>query len=197
MDRSKKTFLIGLIAVLALGAGAVLAYWGSDGRLGYTEPAGNPSLSLGGFTLIPASERTAFQGFEFHDGAGAARNTADLAGTVVLINLWATWCPPCIAEMGALDALQGKLGGAGFQVVAVSLDRGGDAVVKQWFSRNRIAHLGVYTADAEFFEGALLPTSILLDTQGRVAWRGAGQREWNGAQAEGLIRAVMAEAAKG
>lgn len=197
MDRSKKTFLIGLAAALVFGAGALLAYWGSDGRLGYTEPAGNPSLSLGGFTLIAASERAAFKGFEFHDGDGAVRNTADFAGRVVLVNLWATWCPPCVAEMGALDSLQGKLGGAGFQVAAVSLDRGGEAVVRQWFAKNRIAHLGLYTADPEFFEGAVLPTSILLDAGGRVAWQGAGQRDWNGAEAEAMIRAVMAEAAKG
>lgn len=196
MVRSHKRTLIAV--ALAFAIGALAAWWGSGGRLSYTEPAGNPSLSRADFALTAPAERPLPKDFTFRDAQGAALAPADLRGRVVLVNLWATWCPPCVAEMGALDTLQGRLGGPGFQVAAVSLDRGGQEVVQRWFARNRIAHLGLYTADPAQFDGALLPTSILLDAQGRVAWQGAGQRAWDGPEAEAAIRAVMAEgAAKG
>jgi|AGTN01.2.fsa_nt_gi Thiol-disulfide isomerase and thioredoxins len=194
MDKSLKRIVIGLAVTLALCGGALVAHFDSGGRLSYTEPAGNPSVSQADFTLVAASERAPPEAFSFHDGEGRALAAADLAGKVVLVNLWATWCPPCVAEMGALDRLQGRLGGPDFQVTAISLDRGGAEVAGRWYGRNNIAHLGLYTADSGQFQGAMLPTSILLDARGRVAWQGMGQREWDGAEAEAMIRAVMAEA---
>lgn len=58
----------------------------------------------------------------------------------MLLNLWATWCAPCVKEMPSLDALQARLGGEGFEVVALSLDRGGRNVVEPF-----LAKLGVGT----------------------------------------------------
>ncbi|MBC7905568.1 MAG: TlpA family protein disulfide reductase [Rhodospirillaceae bacterium] len=187
----------GLVLALAFGGGATLAWLGANGRLSYTEPRGNPSATAN--NLIPdvvtvaAAARTPAQDFAFTDGDGRALRLSEFKGKVVLVNLWATWCPPCVAEMPALDGLQGALGGPGFQVVAVSLDRGGAPQVKRWFERNHIGKLGVYTADASQFPGALLPTSVLLDAQGRIAWQGAGVRAWDGEQAQAAIRDVMGE----
>lgn len=200
MDRSKhwmRTARFGLVLALAFAGGAALAWLGANGRLSYTEPRGNPSATaknlIPDIVTVAATARTVPHDFTFSDGEGRALTLAELKGKVVLVNLWATWCPPCVAEMPALDALQGKLGGPDFQVVAVSLDRGGAALVKRWFERNKIARLGIYTADAGQFEGAVLPTSILLDAQGRVAWQGAGIRAWEGEAVQGVIRGVMAE----
>ncbi|MBC7954161.1 MAG: TlpA family protein disulfide reductase [Rhodospirillaceae bacterium] len=201
MDRSKQWMRytrFGLVLALAFAGGAALAWLGANGRLSYTEPRGNPSATGADIATVAAAARAAPRDFVFTDGDGRALRLADFKGKVVLVNLWATWCPPCVAEMPALDALQGKLGQGklgepGFQVVAVSLDRGGAPLVKRWFERNRIAKLGVYTAAAGQFEGAVLPTSILLDAQGRVAWQGAGIRDWEGEAVQGVIRAVMAE----
>lgn len=189
----------GLVLALAFAGGATLAWLGADGRLSYTEPRGNPSATNNrGNTgdLVAATVATARPApgeFAFADGDGRPLRLADLKGKVVLVNLWATWCPPCVAEMGSLDTLQERLGGSGFQVVAVSLDRGGAPVVKNWFSRNGIARLAVYTADPGQFGGASLPTSILLDAHGRVAWHGIGMRDWDNEAAATAIKAVMAE----
>lgn len=183
----------GLVLALAFAGGATLAWLGANGRLSYTEPRGNPSVTAEPVITVAAAARVPVADFTFTDDAGQALSLSGLKGKVVLVNLWATWCPPCVAEMPALDSLQGRLGGPAFQVVAVSLDRGGAAQVKRWFDRNSITHLDNYTANAGQFPGALLPTSILLDAQGRVAWQGAGVRAWDGEQAQAAIREVMEE----
>jgi thiol-disulfide isomerase/thioredoxin len=64
------------------------------------------------------------------DGEGKFRSPVDFRGKYVLLNIWATWCVPCRKEMPTLDRLEGKLGGPDFQVVALSIDRGGGAVRK-------------------------------------------------------------------
>ncbi|MGE5515605.1 MAG: TlpA family protein disulfide reductase [Bacteroidota bacterium] len=200
MDVSTKQVriaVIGLALALAFCGGVLVAYLGSDGRLSYTEPRGNPSLSpshdTGDFAIADAAQRRSAPGFAFADGDGQPLRLADFHGRVVLVNLWATWCPPCIAEMPDLNTVQQRLGGDQFQVVAVSLDRGGIDHVKRWFERNEIHALGAYVADANQFGNAVLPTSLLLDKQGRVAWHGAGLRDWAGADAQAAIQAVLAE----
>jgi thiol-disulfide isomerase/thioredoxin len=209
LDVSKKAVriaLVGLALALAAAGGALVAWLGSDGRLSYTEPRGNPSTTAGAvmpprpgadIAAAPVAERRAAPGFAFADAQGRPLRLNDFKGRVVLVNLWATWCPPCIAEMPDLDALAAKLGGERFQVVAVSLDRGGAPQVQRWFERNQITHLGVYAADPNQFENAMLPTSLLLDTDGRVAWHGAGIRAWDGAEAQAVIRALMREGTGG
>jgi thiol-disulfide isomerase/thioredoxin len=188
---------VGLVLALAFGGGMLVAYLGSDGRLSYTEPRGNPSLSpprdAGAFTIAAANDRRAAPGFTFAGADGRPLRLADFQGRVVLVNLWATWCPPCIAEMPDLDGVQQRLGGDAFQVVAVSLDRGGLSHAKAWLERNDMRALTPYAADVAQFGNAVLPTSLLLDRQGRVAWHGSGMRDWSGADAQAAIQAVLAE----
>lgn len=200
MDVSTKQVrfaLVGLALALAFGGGVLVAKLGSDGRLSYTEPRGNPSptpsLPMAEFPLAAPDQRRPVPGFTFADAEGRPLRLADFQGKVLLVNLWATWCPPCIAEMPDLNGLQARLGGDRFQVVAVSLDRGGIAQVQRWFQRNEIAALTPYAADAGQFGNAVLPTSLLVDAAGRVAWHGAGLRDWSGAEAEAAVTALLAE----
>ena len=186
--------LVAAALILAAAAGVGIALLGSGGGgLSYTEPFPNPSVSGRALAVAPSEQRRPPQDFAFTDGNGTVRDLSGLQGRVVLVNLWATWCPPCVAEMPDLDALQGQLGGPGFQVVAVSLDRGGKAIVERWFERTGIRNLAIHNANPADFPNALLPTSILLDKQGRVAWTGAGIYAWTGDEALGVIKAVMAE----
>ena len=204
MDVSTKQVrvaLVGLALALAFGGGVLVAFLGSDGRLGYTEPRGNPSATprplddgMGaGFALAAADQRRAAPGFAFTDKGGRSLHLTDFHGRVVLVNMWATWCPPCIAEMPDLDALQQRLGGDRFQVAAVSLDRGGLDQATRWLERNQLRALPPYAADPAQFGNALLPTSLLLDRQGRVAWHGTGLRDWTSAEAEAAIQLLLAE----
>ena len=80
----------------------------------------------------------------FDDAAGRSLTIADFRGRVVLLNFWATWCEPCRQEMPTLDRLAAKLGGPGFAVVPVSIDRGGAAAVKPFYKKLGLEKLAIY-----------------------------------------------------
>src|SRR5262245_4037179 len=110
----------------------------------------------------------------FRDAAGAERHLSDWRGRTVLLNLWATWCVPCRKEMPALEALEGKLGGPGFEVVAVNIDtRDGDKP-RAWLKEVGIDQLGYYADQtAKVFQdlktigrAAGMPTTLLVDPAG-------------------------------
>src|SRR5277367_1826099 len=89
----------------------------------------------------------------FKDAAGHDKTLADWRGRTVLLNLWATWCVPCRREMTALDALQSKLGGPDFEVVAVNIDTRDPQKPRKFFKDENITHLARYSDDsAHVFE---------------------------------------------
>jgi len=127
----------------------------------------------------------------FETPAGGTVGLADFRGRVILLNFWATWCGPCVEEMPALDALQAALGDRPFDVVAVSIDRGGAADVQPFYDAHGIGNLAVYLdplgAAPRAFEALGLPTTVLIDPQGRVVGRYTGAAPWDGAAARALI----------
>ena len=80
----------------------------------------------------------------FRDAAGGERRLADWRGRTMLFNLWATWCVPCRKEMPALDALEGSLGGPGFEVVAVNIDTRDPDKPRAWLKEVGIGRLAYY-----------------------------------------------------
>jgi thiol-disulfide isomerase/thioredoxin len=125
------------------------------------------------------------------DFAGHPASLADFAGRVVLVNLWATWCTPCVQEMPSLDRLQASVGGADFQVVALSVDRGGVAVVAPFLERLGLRALTPYLDTEGMALKALaapgLPTTILIDRQGREVGRMLGRTEWDSPEIRQII----------
>jgi thiol-disulfide isomerase/thioredoxin len=180
---------LGLLAALALA----LAVLGPGRRISYTVPGLPGSDTAKPIELAARPGRPPAQPLEFTAADGRRLSLDEFRGRVVLVNLWATWCPPCIAEMPALDALEARLGGGDFQVVAVSLDRGGEAAVRQWFARTGIGHLAIFNADPAHLPNALLPTSLLLDREGKVAWQGLGARAWDKSDAVSEVEKLIAE----
>jgi thiol-disulfide isomerase/thioredoxin len=132
---------------------------------------------------------------EFQNAAGDTIRLSDFKGRTVLLNLWATWCAPCREEMPALNRLQEALGGDTFEVVALSLDRQGAAASQKFLDEVQATALKLYT-DSTAKQGSALrlvgmPTTILIDAEGREVGRLAGPAEWDSDEAKDLIRTTM------
>lgn len=110
-------------------------------------------------------------------------------GKPLLLNLWATWCGPCIKEMPSLDRLAAKRAGK-LTVLAVAQDIQGAEVVDSWFSRAGLTRLQPFLDPqnnllADY--NSPLPVSILFDAEGREVWRVTGALDWQGEQARELL----------
>jgi thiol-disulfide isomerase/thioredoxin len=135
----------------------------------------------------------------FQDAAGKPLTIAHWRGRTVLLNLWATWCVPCRKEMPALDALEQRLGGPGFEVVTVNIDTRDPEKPKAWLKEVGIAKLAYYADPAaKTFQDLKavgrafgMPTTILLDPQGCEIGSIAGPAEWASDDALNLIQAAI------
>ena len=129
------------------------------------------------------------------DAAGKMLGLSNFRGKFVLLNVWATWCTPCRKEMPALDRLQQQLGGPDFEVVALSIDRGGAPTVASFYRELYLRALAVYvdtTSEATSTLRAIgIPTTILVDRQGRELWRKTGPAEWDRADFVELFRSYL------
>lgn len=146
---------------------------------------------------LPRAPRAAPE-ISFNGPNGARKNLSDFRGKTVLLNLWATWCIPCRAEMPALDALQASLGDRGFEVVAINIDTARLDRPKAFLAEVKADHL-TYFADpaadafqtlraAYKFEG--LPATLLLDKDGCEIGLMAGPANWASEDALALVRAA-------
>nr|WP_282572318.1 TlpA disulfide reductase family protein [Roseomonas acroporae] len=137
--------------------------------------------------------------FGFTDAEGTPRTVADFAGKALVINLWATWCAPCVAEMPSLDRMQAALAGEGVAVLPLSSDRGGRPVVEAFYRQRGVSHLGVWLDPRGAAMRALgargLPTSILVDRQGRERARLLGDAAWDSPALLAAVRALAREEA--
>ena len=114
---------------------------------------------------------------------------AAFRGKPLLVNLWATWCAPCVAEMPTLDALAAKSGEA-MTVIAVAQDLQGAEVVDPWFQKAGLKALQPYLDPENGLLDAAnsaLPTSIYYDAEGRELWRVVGAIDWQGDEAKALL----------
>lgn len=137
--------------------------------------------------LMPAQNVTDPQGRKLNLGA--------LQGRPVLLNLWATWCAPCIKEMPLLDELAGDYEGR-LRVVTVSQDMGDPAKVSAFFNEGEFAHLEPWLdpqAELGFALGDTpLPTTVLYDAGGQEVWRVRGDFDWSGEEARSAIEEALA-----
>lgn len=109
------------------------------------------------------------------DAQGRELALADLAGSGVVLNFWATWCAPCVREMPALDGLHASLAEAGIEVLAVSEDIAGFKAIRQFYEVNNIENLEMLHDPENQLQRALglrgLPTTLLIDPEGREVAR--------------------------
>ncbi len=131
----------------------------------------------------------------FRDGGGEEVTLADFKGKAVLVNLWATWCAPCVKELPLLARLQAKRAGADFLVIALNLDRPGKANVPEFLKEADAAALEPF-ADPTLkmmrgFRVAGLPTTILIGADGHEIARREGEAEWDTPEAWAEIQKAL------
>lgn len=206
---SRRTWFLGLVALAVIGAGA--AWYGLTARnpgtagaaecrasqetAGRMKPFAKGEVAAVGVNQSPKPPPAiAFAGPE-----GQAMSLSDFKGKTILVNLWATWCVPCRAEMPALDKLQAELGGSDFQVVAINVDTRNRDKPRAWLQENGIANLAYY-ADPE---GKLLqvlqksghvvglPTTFVVDAAGCEVALLKGPAEWASPDALAFMKAAL------
>ncbi|MEM8724387.1 MAG: TlpA disulfide reductase family protein [Pseudomonadota bacterium] len=147
--------------------------------------------------IVRAQAGTEMPDLSFEDADGNTLALADLKGTPVLLNLWATWCAPCVVEMPLLDELATELGDE-VKVLTISQDIRGAEVVTPFFAERDFQNLEPWLdpdADlaVQFTQGGLMPTTILFDAEGKEVFRVAGDYEWNSEDAIAEIREALTE----
>jgi thiol-disulfide isomerase/thioredoxin len=118
---------------------------------------------------------------------------AAFRGKAVLVNLWATWCGPCVKEMPALDAIAGR---SQSTLAVITVNQGDDAAaVGKWWSARTLNNLAPYRDDESklgfAFETGMLPTTVLYDKDGKEVWRIVGGTDWDGAEAQERLVEIM------
>lgn len=173
---------LGLGVALLLTAAAAAGLVGGISRHGdaATEnPTAMPAPN--GFTLLERPKL--LPEFSFKDGDDNTVSLATFRGKVVLLNVWATWCPPCREEMPTLDRLQARVGGEDFTVLPLSIDATSAAAITDFYAETGIKHLGAYIDSPGVSMDALrirgIPATLLIDRQGREVGRMLGPAEWD------------------
>ncbi|MBZ9989449.1 TlpA family protein disulfide reductase [Mesorhizobium sp. BH1-1-5] len=149
--------------------------------------------------LQPADPPQSLKSLAFNGPDGKPMTLADHAGKTVLLNLWATWCAPCRAEMPALDTLQKEKGSNAFEVVAVNVDTGDDTKPKKFLKEIGVETLGFYRDPtiALFNEVKTrglalgLPVTMLIDADGCLIAHMNGPAEWSSPDAKRLVEAAL------
>ena len=172
----------------ATGTVLAAARWGKPAR---AQEATAPQVDLRPLSaIVRADPPTALPAARFTTLDGAPRTLADYAGKPVVLNLWATWCIPCVAELPELD----RLAASGVVVLAVSADRGGAATVRPFAASHHLDHLTVLLDPGNAAVGALgvagFPTTLLIGADGRLRGTMEGPAAWGqaGAALAGLMK---------
>jgi thiol-disulfide isomerase/thioredoxin len=132
----------------------------------------------------------------FVDADGGEHHLDEFRGHGMVINLWATWCAPCVAEMPSLAALEKALAPEDIAVLPLSSDRGGANAVAAFYRQHDIAGLPVlldpHGAAARAFDARGIPTSVVIDKAGRAVARLEGSADWSTPAAMAAVRRLVA-----
>ena len=186
-----------LYGVIALGANAAVA-----ADLSQDQVAELKEMRAGDMRkLVVHKEARPRIDETFRDAFGNAVTLADYDGKVVVLNFWATWCPPCRAEMPSIDRLSGAMAGDDVEVLALSTDRFDVERVAAFFEEIEVKNLHVLQdrkGKLARKAGILgLPVTVILDRQGREIARLQGDAHWDSDDAKAIVARVVEMTAAG
>ena len=181
MPHWAKTRQTTLLVLLSVFIAAIVAFWVTQ-----SSPTGNFTQSEQSPAALPElhwhPSPIEVPPVTFKDEDSQDISLSHFLGTPVLLNLWATWCAPCIAEMPALDQLQASLPQASLTVITLSLDRGGLAEIEPFWKKTKLMSLKMYfdttMSAGQTLSARGLPTTLLINREGREVARIEGPAEW-------------------
>ncbi len=155
------------------------------------EAAFDPYESLG---LMRPAKRTAAKEFALPGPQGSTVRLRDFKGKILFLNFWATWCPPCLEEMPAMEKLYQRYKSQGFSVLALSVDTEGEMVVTPFLQEHKLTFPVAYDTKmkaAEVYQLRALPTTYLINREGQIVAMALGPRAWNGPDAHTFIESLL------
>ena len=159
-----------------------------------SEPDTPGRTKLGEF--VPASQPSPAPAISLVDSSGQTIELSDLRGKPLIINLWATWCEPCLREMPSLERLQSRFGER-IAVLAVSEDRGGNKTVEPFIAKLGLKSVKIYmdpkSEVGHAFAVRGLPTSLLIDRNGMVLGRVEGAADWDSPKILGVLQPLLSD----
>jgi len=164
-----------LIVLIVVGVGIIVLLQTKDSSFNLS---GKPLLGKG----VSAPDFT-FPGLD-----GKKVSLADYKGKVVLLNIWATWCAPCVAEMPSMEKLYRELKDEGFVIVAVSVDETGTDAVAPFMKKHKLGFpvlLDTVGDIKSLYQVTGIPESFIIDKDGIIIEKIIGPRDW---AASGAIR---------
>jgi peroxiredoxin len=172
----KKTFLIGIIAVLAI-VGGLFFFGQNDGKR---------------TTIVKEGDRA--PDFRLLSLEGKPVSLSELRGRVVMVHFWATWCPPCVEEIPTLERLNRTFAGRDFDILAVSVDEGGMNAVASFLQKNRLSLPVLLSPDrsaASLYGTFKFPETYLVDREGIVRKKLLGAVDWTHPEAMKFVQAML------
>ena len=164
-----------LITLIVVGVGAIFLLQSKDSSF---FQSGMPRLGKG----VPAPNFT-LPGLD-----GNMVSLADYKGKVVLLNIWATWCPPCVEEMPSMEKLHQELKGENFEILAVSLDESGAKAVIPFMKKHQLSFPALTDPKGTIkglYQTTGVPETVIIDKDGITVEKVIGPRDW---AAPGAIR---------
>ena len=173
----------------------LLASLGALGLLATTRRSRALSLDSLADALERVNPPAAPPAISFKTASGVRQTLADYRGKGLVLNIWASWCGPCIAEMPSLDALAANIAPFGIAVLPVSIDTEGLPAVKSFYESNRLDHLPMLLDPdgdvAHAFKLDGIPTSFIIDRGGRITGRVEGAVQWDTKKSIAMLRNLV------
>lgn len=146
------------------------------------------------------AQRKPVPDFILTDVTGATKKLSDFRGNVVILSFWASWCGPCLAELPTFAEIERHFHDRGLRVIPVNVDEGSEGrdFAKEFFPKKGIKFPTYYDATKDLanqFEVDILPSSFVIDRQGRLVFSSAGASDWSSADTQALIEQVLDEPA--
>jgi cytochrome c biogenesis protein CcmG/thiol:disulfide interchange protein DsbE len=178
MSKKTKWIVVALVALLALGIGARLLLPSDNRQASETSEGAAPAPGEAAQSGMGGAEGTMAPDFSLPKARGeGAIALSEYRGNVVLVNFWATWCPPCREEIPAFIQVRDKLHADGFEIIGVSLDEGGAGVVVPFAQEYGITYplaMGDQSVTQRYGGIRGIPTSFLVDREGKIVQKYVG-----------------------